>query len=235
MKQLEPLLCGEAKTVTGETVGRILRDVKVKDEEIIRPLDRPLSTRPAIVIVRGSLVPDCGIVRLGGEGERKLEFSGPANVYHSREEALEALQKGDIKAGQVVVLRGMGAKGGPGMAMASALVFALDGAGLIEDVAVITDGQLSGLVNRGLVVGEVSPEAAEGGPLALVENGDAITIDVEKRVVSLEVPESELAARRARMRRFGRSDEHGWLSQYQRTVQPLTKGAVLSKSKMGSE
>lgn len=113
--------------------------------------------------------------------------------------------------------------------MASALVFALDGAGLIEDVAVVTDGQLSGLVNRGLVVGEVSPEAADGGPLALVEKGDTISIDVEKRVVNLDVPEGELAVRRARARRFGRSDERGWLSQYQRTVQPLPKGAVLLK------
>lgn len=230
LKQLEPLLCGNARTVTGETVSEVLRGVTVADDEVIRPLGRPLSTRPSIVIVRGSLVPEGGIVRVGGEGERKLRFSGPANIYQSRDEALEALTNGEIKAGQVVVLRGMGVKGGPGLAMASALVFALDGAGLIEDVAVVTDGQLSGLVNRGLVVGEVSPEAAEGGPLALVEKGDTISIDVEKRLVDLDVPESEFATRRERARRFGRSDERGWLSQYQRTVQPLPKGAVLLKS-----
>ena len=229
LKQLEPLLCGNARTVTGETVSEVLRGVTVADDEVIRPLGRPLSTRPSIVIVRGSLAPEGGIVRVGGEGERKLGFSGPANVYHSREEALEALTNGEIRAGQVVVLRGMGVKGGPGLAMASALVFALDGAGLIEDVAVVTDGQLSGLVNRGLVVGEVSPEAADGGPLALVEKGDTISIDVEKRLVDLDVPEGELAARRERVRQFGRSDERGWLSQYQRTVQPLPKGAVLLK------
>jgi len=204
--------------------------VTVADEEVIRPLGRPLSTRPALVIVRGSLVPDGGIVRLGGEGERTMRFSGPANIYHSRDEAIEALGRGEIKAGQVVILRGMGVRGGPGLAMSSALVFALDGAGLIEDVAVVTDGQLSGLVNRGLVVGEASPEAAAGGPLALVENGDTISIDVDQRVVNLDVPEGELAARRARIRQFGRSDERGWLSQYQRTVQPLAKGAVLLKA-----
>ncbi|MBI2961169.1 MAG: dihydroxy-acid dehydratase [Betaproteobacteria bacterium] len=230
MKQLEPMLCGNARSVSGETVAQILRDVRVKDEEIIRPLDRPLSRRPAIVIVRGSLAPEGGIVRLGGEGERKLKFSGLATIYHSREESLEALRKGEIRAGQVVVLRGMGVKGGPGMAMASALVFALDGAGLIEDVAVVTDGQLSGLVNRGLVVGEVSPEAVAGGPLALAENGDTITIDVERREVNLEVGEGELAARRSRMGQFAGSEERGWLSQYERTVQPLRKGAVLSKA-----
>jgi len=159
-----------------------------------------------------------------------MRFSGPANIYHSRDEAIEALSRGEIKAGQVVILRGMGVRGGPGLAMSSALVFALDGAGLIEEVAVVTDGQLSGLVNRGLVVGEASPEAAAGGPLALVENGDRISIDVEKRVVNLEVAENELAERRKRMRQFGRSDERGWLSQYQRTVQPLAKGAVLLKA-----
>lgn len=96
-------------------------------------------------------------------------------------------------------------------------------------IAVVTDGQLSGLVNRGLVVGEVSPEAAEGGPLALVENGDAISIDVERRVVDLEVPESELAARRERLQAFRSPDERGWLSIYQRVVQPLPKGAALVK------
>jgi dihydroxy-acid dehydratase len=129
----------------------------------------------------------------------------------------------------VVVLRGMGVKGGPGMAMASALVFALDGAGLSEQVAVVTDGQLSGLVNRGLVVGEISPEAAEGGPLGLVENGDLISIDVERRLVNLEVSESELAARRERWRSLASTHERGWLSIYQRVVQPLPKGAVLVK------
>jgi dihydroxy-acid dehydratase len=124
----------------------------------------------------------------------------------------------------------MGIKGGPGMAMASALVFALDGAGLAEQVAVVTDGQLSGLVNRGLVVGEISPEAAEAGaPLALVQNGDRISIDVEKRVVDLDVPQMELAARRERLQPFASPEEKGWLSIYQRSVQPLSKGAVLRK------
>jgi dihydroxy-acid dehydratase len=229
LKRLEPMLAGEAKTVTGRTMRDNLRDATVEDDEVIRPLERPLSTRASIVIVRGSLLPQGGIVRLGGEGERKVRFSGPANIFHSREEALEALAKGAIRKGEVVILRGLGVKGGPGLAMSSALVFALDGAGLLEDVAVITDGQLSGLVNRGLVVGEASPEAAEGGPLALVENGDRVTVDVEKRVVDLELPAAELEARRARAPKLGRSDEIGYLSQYQRTVQPLPKGAVLLK------
>jgi dihydroxy-acid dehydratase len=231
MKQLGCAIRPEARTISGRTVGEVLREARVNDEEVIRPFARPLSTRPSIVIVRGSLAPEGGIVRLGGAGERKLQFSGPARIFHSRDEALEALDKGEIRKGEVVVLRGMGVKGGPGMAMSSALVFALDGAGLIEDVAVVTDGQLSGLVNRGLVVGEVSPEAAEGGPLALVQNGDMIAIDVARRVVDLEVPAAELAARRPQARQFGRMDETGYLAQYRRTVQPLPKGAVLLKER----
>jgi dihydroxy-acid dehydratase len=229
LKRLEGVLHLGAKTVAGKTMGEALKAFEVKDDKVVRPMDRPLSTRPTINIVRGSLAPGGAIVRLGGVGERTLRFSGPARIYHSREEALEALAGGAIKAGDVVVLRGMGPRGGPGMTMASALVFALDGAGLIEKVAVVTDGQLSGLVNCGLVAGEVSPEAAEGGPLALVENGDTISIDVPRGVVDLEVAEDVLAARRARKPQIGRTDERGFLSQYQQTVQPLPRGAVLLK------
>jgi dihydroxy-acid dehydratase len=126
-----------------------------------------------------------------------------------------------------VVLRGQGVRGGPGMGGASRLVFQIDGAGLGPDVAIVTDGQLSGLVNKGLVLGEVAPEAATGGPLGLVENGDVIAIDVEKKSVTLEVPEAELAVRRSRFKAPAPKDDSGWLSIYRRTVRPLAKGAVL--------
>ncbi|MGQ0546241.1 MAG: dihydroxy-acid dehydratase domain-containing protein [Betaproteobacteria bacterium] len=228
MKQLEPLLRRKVLNVSGETLGEILLDVQV-DEKVIRPLSRPLSTRPTLTIVRGSLLPGGGIVRIGGVGERKLRHRGPANIFHSREEALQAIQERKIRKGEVVVLRGLGVIGGPGMAMTSAVVFALDGAGLVEDVAVITEGQLSGLVNMGLVVGEASPEAAAGGPIALVEAGDIISIDVGGREANLEVAPEVLEARRSRMGKFGAQHERGWLSVYQRTVQPVHKGAVLMK------
>lgn len=227
MKQLRPLLNLNARSVSGQTLGEILRDAEVTDAEVIRPLDRPLSRRPTLIIVRGSLLPGGGIVRVGGVGERKLSFRGPARLFHSREEALQAIKLNQIKKGDVVVLRGLGVVGGPGMAMTSAVVFALDGAGLVNDVAVITEGQLSGLVNMGLVVGEASPEAAAGGPLALVEEGDSIAIDVAKREVNLEVAAAELEARRERMGRFGAQVERGWLAVYQHSVQPVHKGAVL--------
>jgi dihydroxy-acid dehydratase len=231
MKQLVPLVHKNARSVSGRSIGEILGEAIVENEEVIRPLDRPLSTRPTLTIMRGSLLPGGGIVRMGGERVRKLQHRGPANVYHSRDEALEAIKRGAIKRGDVVVLRGLGVVGGPGMAMTSAVVFALDGAGIVDDVAVITEGQLSGLVNMGLVVGEASPEAAAGGPIALVENGDMISIDVMRRQVDLEVPTDVLDARRARMANFGAQNERGWLSIYQRTVQPVHKGAVLTRER----
>jgi dihydroxy-acid dehydratase len=230
MKQLESVLHKNARNANGETLGEILKTAKV-DEEVIRPLERPLSTRPTLTIMRGSLLPGGGIVRIGGVRERKMSHRGPAILFHSREEALQGIREGKIKKGHVVILRGLGVIGGPGMAMTSAVVFALDGAGLVEDVAVITEGQLSGLVNMGLVVGEASPEAAAGGPLALVEDGDIVSIDVAKREVNLEVAPEVLEARRQRMGTFGAQNERGWLSVYQRTVQPVHKGAVLLKEK----
>lgn len=229
LKRLEPLLDLDARTVTGSTLGDVLDGVEVADGDVIRPLDNPLSTRPSLVVVRGSLLPGGGIVRQGGTGERMTRFSGPANIFHSRDEALEGVSDGKVKAGDVVVLRGLGVIGGPGMAMTTAVVFALDGAGLINDVAVITEGQLSGLVNEGLVVGEASPEAADGGPLALVEPGDTISIDVEKKTVDLDVPDDVLAERRKQPKTFGAQDERGWLRVYQRTVAPVHEGAVLKR------
>jgi dihydroxy-acid dehydratase len=229
LKRLESLLDLDVLTVTGQTLGEVLADVVVADENVIRTVGNPLSRRPTINIVRGSLLPGGGIVRLGGVGERKMSFEGPANIYHSRDEALEAINAGEVKPGQVLVLRGLGVIGGPGMALTSAVVFALDGAGLINDVAMITEGQLSGLVNDGLVVGEASPEAAAGGPLALLANGDTIAIDVTNRTVDLKVDEAVLAERRKHIRPFGAQNQTGWLGVYQRTVSPVHEGAVLNK------
>jgi dihydroxy-acid dehydratase len=229
LRRLEPLLAGDAMTVTGRRLREELDGVTVADENVIHSLEAPLSRRPSINIVRGTLLPGGGIVRLGGTGERKLRFQGTANIFHSRDEALEAIRDGKVQRGDVVVLRGLGVIGGPGMALTSAVVFALDGAGLINDVGVITEGQLSGLVNEGLVVGEASPEAAEGGPLAFVENGDRIEIDVERGCVDLLVDEAVLAERRRHPNAFGSQDERGWLRVYQRTVSPVHKGAVLRR------
>lgn len=229
LKRLEPHLDTSVRTVTGRTLGEELAGITVANERVIRTLESPFSTRPSLVVVRGSLLPGGGIVRQGGTGRRMTSFRGPANIFHSRDEALAGIKEGRVKPGDVVVLRGLGVIGGPGMAMTTAVVFALDGAGLIDQVAVITEGQLSGLVNQGLVVGEASPEAADGGPLAYLDAGDVIAIDVERKRVDLEVDESVLSARRATPRAFGAQNEHGWLRVYQQTVQPVHKGAVLGR------
>ena len=152
------------------------------------------------MVIRGSLCPDGGIVKLAVADDRPLDFAGPAIVFDSPAASLDGLKAGRIKAGQVVVLRGQGVTGSPGMGMASQLVFALDGAGLTGQVAVVTDGQLSGLVNKGIVVGEVSPEAAAGGPLA---PGQGRRHDPHRR------PRPDRRPRRPG-RRAGRADGRPW-------------------------
>jgi dihydroxy-acid dehydratase len=231
MKQLEPLLDGDALTATGASVRENIRGAAVRDPEVIRPLDRPFSDKPPIVVLRGSLAPESAIVKLGVRNDdRRAQFSGPAIVYDDGTEAMRAIEKGQVRPGHVLVVRGMGPKGGPGMAgPASMVVFAIDSAGLQNEVAFVSDGQLSGLCNRGLTVAEVSPESAVGGPLSLVENGDRIVIDVDQQRLDLDVPEAELAARRARRGPPRLPRASGYLSIYQRSVQPMSTGAVLVK------
>jgi dihydroxy-acid dehydratase len=230
MKQLESRMATDALTVTGRTVAENLAAATVANAEVIRSQERALGRRPTIVLIRGSLCPDGGIVKLAVADDRRLEFAGPAVVFESLAEALDGVREGRVEAGHVVVLRGLGVTGSPGMGMASQLVFALDGAGLTGQVAVVTDGQLSGLVNKGIVVGEASPEAARGGPLALLTDGDTIRIDVPGRTADLDVPAGELARRQEALQArppAGQAREVGWLSVYQRLVRPLPEGAVL--------
>ncbi|MGY1641833.1 dihydroxy-acid dehydratase [Geodermatophilus sp. SYSU D00703] len=137
------------------------------------------------------------------------------------------MRNGEVQPGEVVVLSGLGLRGSPGMALTSAFVFALDGAGLGDQVVVVTDGQTSGLVNKGLVVAEVSPEGAVGGPLGLVRDGDLVSVDVDARSLELEAPEEELAERRAAMPPLPRAAGCGWLSVYARSVAPLSRSATL--------
>jgi dihydroxy-acid dehydratase len=231
MKQLESLLDDRPLTVTGHTVGENLKNTVILDHKVIRPLTRPFSNRPSIVVLHGSLAPESAIVKLGvRDASRKTRFQGPAIVYENPLAAIEGIQKGEVKPGHVLVARGMGPKGGPAMAgSASRVVFALDSAGLQDDVAFVCDGQLSGLCLKGLTVAEVSPEAAVGGPLSLVQNGDRISIDVDAHRLNLDVSEPELGARRARLGEPVLPKATGYLSIYQRSVQPMSTGAVLVK------
>jgi dihydroxy-acid dehydratase len=231
LKQLAPLLDQSALTVTGRSLGVNIADAVVHNPEVIRPLDRAYSDKQPITVLKGSLAPESAIVKLGlRDSGRKSRFSGPAIVFDNGPEAMAAISRGDVKSGHVLVVRGMGPKGGPAMAgPASAVVFALDAAGLQNEVAFVSDGQLSGLCNKGLTVAEVSPEAAVGGPLSLVESGDRISIDVDRHVLDLEVPAEELLERRRRRGPAVLPESRGYLSIYQRSVQPMSTGAVLIK------
>lgn len=236
MKQLEPLLDGSALTVTGRIVRENLEGADVgrgvADAEVIRPMSRPVSRRPAITLLRGSLAPEFGIVKTGVIERKVRRFSGPAICFSAADDAIAALKRGDIRPGHVVVMRGAGVCGGPGMGGGSSrVVFAIDGAGLGEQVAMLTDGHLSGLVCKGLVVAEVSPEGAVCGPLALVADGDTITIDLDTRRCDLEVDEAELERRRAAWEPPARQFDRGWLQIYRRNVGPLAQGAVLVEPK----
>jgi dihydroxy-acid dehydratase len=227
LTQLAPLLDLSARTVAGVTLGEATVSAAV-DSSVIRPLSAPLASHPAIVVMRGSLAPDGAVLKRTVADDAPLSFRGPAKVVHSREEGVAAARAGRFSAGDVVVLTGLGLRGSPGMGLTSALMFAIDGARLSTSVAVITDGQMSGLVNGGLVVAEVSPEGAAGGPLGLVRDGDMISIDVNARALDLEVSPAELDARRAELPPLRAPAGCGWLSVYARTVAPLGAGATLS-------
>jgi len=227
LRQLRPLLDLEQPTVGGRTVGELTAAVESVDEDVIRPLDAPLARHPGIVILRGSLAPDGAVAKRTVADDSEHQFSGPARVFGSREEGLAAIRAGDVHAGEALVLTGLGLRGAPGMGFTSAFVFALDGAGLSEKVAVITDGQLSGLVNKGISVAEVSPEGAAGGPLGLVRDGDVISVDIEARTIDLEVSDAELDRRRAELPPLTPPPGCGWLTIYARSVRPLGQGATL--------
>jgi len=189
-------------------------------------------SRPEVLITLdnqagGSLAPEGSVVKLAVDDTRPRRFSGPARINHSWDAGLEGLRAGEVQAGEVVLLSGLGLRGSPGMGLTSAFIFALDGAELGDKCAVITDGQMSGLVNKGIVVGEVSPEAATGGPLGLVRDGDIITIDLDQRAVDLDVPADELERRLAALTAPPAPGDNGWLGVYERTVGRLSDGATL--------
>lgn len=230
LKRLEPLLHGDALTVTGKTLRQNLHGVIVSDDAVIRPLDNPFATQPAIVMLRGNIAPQAGIVKYGIDPQKMRRFEGPAICFERSADAIEALQDGRIQPGHVVVMRGAGVRGGPAMGGgASKVVFAIDGAGLGDHVAMLTDGHLSGLVCKGLVVAEVAPEAAVGGPLALVEDGDIVTIDLDLNTLDANISETEMQARRARWRPLAPQFGGGWLDIYRNNVSSMEHGAVLIK------
>lgn len=222
------LLHGDCRTVSGKTLAEDLANTPPypDGQEIIRPLSKPIKPTGHIVILRGNLAPDGAVAKISGkEGER---FSGRARVFDSEEAAMKAILARKIRKGDVVVIRYEGPRGGPGMREMLGPTSAIMGQGLGKDVALITDGRFSG-GTHGFVVGHITPEAYNGGPLALVRNGDIITIDAVRRTLMLEVTARELAARRKRWRRPRPRFTRGLLAKYALTVRSASEGAVTDK------
>ncbi|WP_242342023.1 dihydroxy-acid dehydratase [Anaeromyxobacter terrae] len=215
-----------ALTVSGETVGERIRDAQIADAEVIHPLERAYSPVGGLAVLFGNLAPEGAVVKTAGIQPSMRKFTGRAICFDSQEDTIAGIMGGKVKPGHFVVIRYEGPKGGPGMQEMLAPTSLLMGMGLGEQVALVTDGRFSG-ATRGACVGHVSPEAAEGGPIALVQDGDPITIDVEARALTVDVPDTELARRREGFRPVKKEVRSSWLRRYAAFVTNASAGAVL--------
>ena len=220
------LLDLDVPTVSGKTLGENIQGARILDTKAIRPIDDPYSPTGGLQILWGNLAPDGCVVKRSAVAPEMLCHTGPARVFNSEEEAITAIYAGDIHPGDVVVIRYEGPRGGPGMREMLNPTSALAGMKLDTTVALITDGRFSG-ASRGASIGHVSPEAASGGPIALVEEGDSITIDIPAASITLEVPQDELDRRQAALQPHAPNVTSGWLSRYARMVTSANQGAVL--------
>ncbi|PLW81385.1 dihydroxy-acid dehydratase [Kineobactrum sediminis] len=222
------LLHGDCLTVTGNTLAENLADVAPypESQDIIRAFDNPIKRNSHLAILRGNLAPDGAVAKI--TGKEGLRFSGTARVFHSEEEALQAILDGRVVKGDVVVIRYEGPRGGPGMREMLSPTSALMGKGLGSDVALITDGRFSG-GSHGFVVGHITPEASEGGPLAIVEDGDEIVIDAETSQIEVKLSAGEIAARLAQWQRPAPRYTRGLLAKFAKTVASASEGAVTDK------
>lgn len=226
LKALLPLLDGDALTVSGSTVAELARAAAWNDQTVIRPLDNPVKPEGGLSILKGNLAPDGAVVKKSAVKPEMWVHRGPALVFHSMEESILALREGRIKEGSVLVIRYEGPIGGPGMREMQQITAMLVGTRLAERTALVTDGRFSGST-RGPCIGHVTPEAAVGGPLALVEDGDVISIDIPNRRLDVELSEAELAARRAAWKPPQRPIPRGILSLFARTATSVKVGAVM--------
>ena len=220
------LLHTDIITCTGKTVGENIEGCVNRNHEIIRPIDNPYSQTGGIAVLKGNLAPDSCVVKRSAVAPEMLEHSGPARVFDCEEDAIEAINAGKIKAGDVIVIRYEGPKGGPGMREMLNPTSAIAGMGLDKDVALITDGRFSG-ATRGASIGHVSPEAALGGPIALVEEGDIISINMNKNTIQVEISDEEMQARKAKWQPREPKITTGYVSRYASLVTSANTGAVL--------
>ena len=220
------LLNTELITATGKTVGENIKDCVNRNPEVIRPIDNPYSETGGIAVLRGNIAPDSGVVKRSAVVPEMMVHEGPARVFECEEDAIAAIKGGKIVAGDVVVIRYEGPKGGPGMREMLNPTSAIAGMGLGSSVALITDGRFSG-ASRGASIGHISPEAAVGGPIALVEEGDIIAIDIPANTINVKVSDEVLAERRAKWQPREPKVKSGYLARYASMVTSADKGAIL--------
>ncbi|MFJ7936653.1 dihydroxy-acid dehydratase [Sporosarcina sp. NPDC096371] len=213
-------------TVTGKTIGEDVADYHITNDKVIRTKDNPHSLVGGLSVLFGNIAPDGGVIKVGAVDPSIKTFRGEAIVFESQDDAQENIDNGTVREGHVVVIRYEGPKGGPGMPEMLAPTSAIQGRGLGTKVALITDGRFSG-ASRGISIGHISPEAADGGPIALVENGDMITINLTERTIDLEVANEELEKRQATLKPFEPKIKKGWLARYSALVTSASTGGVM--------
>lgn len=213
-------------TITGQTIEELVKGHEIKNTEVIRTKDNPYSPVGGLSVLFGNIAPDGAVIKVGAVDPSIKEFTGEAIVFDSQEEAQARIDDGTVQKGHVVVIRYEGPKGGPGMPEMLAPTSAIMGRGLGKDVALITDGRFSG-ASRGISIGHISPEAAEGGPIALIENGDTISIDLINRTIELNVSDEILAERRVKLKPFEPKIKKGYLARYSKLVTSASTGGVM--------
>lgn len=217
-------LYGDAKTVALQTQGELAKDAFINDDAVIKPWDKPAYKTGGIAVLKGNLAPNGCVVKEGAVDPEMLQHTGPAKVFNSEEEAVKAIVGGEIVAGDVVIIRYEGPKGGPGMREMLSPTAMIAGMGLDKDVALITDGRFSG-ATRGASIGHVSPEAASGGNIAIIQNGDIVEIDIPNRSINIKISDEEIEARKAKLEPF-KLQVKGYLKKYAMHVSSADRGAI---------
>lgn len=226
LKKLDGVLNLDRPSVTGTSVGESIQGITITDHDVIRPVEDPHTKTGGLAILFGNLAPDGAVIKAGGVAPTMRKHTGPARVFESQDEAIKGILDHQVQAGEVVVIRYEGPQGGPGMQEMLSPTSAIMGMGLGEKVALITDGRFSG-GTRGACIGHISPEAAARGPIAALENGDLIEIDIDQRTINVQLSQEEMQSRLDALPEFKPNSESSWLKRYSRMVSSANLGAVL--------